>query len=97
MTNPRAQLNIKINTKVSHKNNGGTTQTAGSITTPDLRVHLGRLKEVSTVASKIYALLGEQIALVSSTIPIKRGHETVQYRASLLIARVADRVFFLFR
>jgi len=56
-----------------------------SITTPDLQIHLERLKDVSAAASKIFALLEEQITLVSSAIPLQRGHEVVQHPTSLPI------------
>lgn len=44
----------------------------------DVQDHIERLREVSTVASKLFALLGEQITVVSSTAPVQRGRKTVR-------------------
>ena len=82
-------------TKKSPKN-GETTQTqeGGVIAIgPDLQEHLQKLQEVSAVASKIFALLGEQITSASYTIPVQRGYETVQYSNSTP-HHVADQVQF---
>jgi len=72
------QGTLKVNTNVASGNNGGTTQRRrGSVTTPDLQAHLQKLQTVSVVTSKIFALLGEQLTSVSATIPISRGHESL--------------------
>jgi len=76
MANSKKQDPLKVDTKVATGNKGATTR-EGSITTPDIREHLERLQGVSSVASKILSLLGEQIASVSATIPIQRGNETL--------------------
>ena len=83
--NPRRLPATKINTDVSRKN--GEIAQQGPITTPDIRAHLERLQGVSIVASKIFTLLGEQITSVSSTIPVQRGHETVQIPSPFSLRR----------
>lgn len=79
--NPQRSSGVNANANASAKKNGATTQVQweGLITTPDLQAHLERLQGVSVVASRIFALLGEQITSVSSTIPVQRGHETVYF------------------
>ena len=56
---------------------GGTAQEKARLTTTDLREHLETLQVVSSIASKVFSLLGEQMESISSTIPLQRGQETV--------------------
>jgi len=84
--NPRRLQNVNTNTEILLEES--------SITGPDLRTHLERLKDVSAAASKIFVLLGEQITLASSTIPVQRGRETVRSRASHPIVSLTVSFFF---
>jgi len=82
-TMPRPQQYPRVNTTLSGPGRTGTTavqaqaQVQDPITTPELRDHLERLRGVSTVASKILSLLGEQISSASAIIPVQRGHDSV--------------------
>ena len=49
------------------------------MTTIQLKEHLMGLRGISTVASKLFNLLGEQITSASHTIPIQRGIEIVHH------------------
>lgn len=56
--------------------NGETAQ--GPLSTPELREHLEGLLAISTIASKLFNLLGDQLTSASHTIPIQRGCDIVR-------------------
>jgi len=74
MTKKRADL--KVNTSAATVNN--VTPAQEPIGLDEYQQHLERLRGVSAIAAKLFALLGEQITAVSSTAPIQRGHKTVR-------------------
>jgi len=70
---------LKINTDLTAPTPGNDGAIAKEpIHLDEIQTHLERLREVSTVAGKLFALLGEQITIVSSTAPVQRGHKIVR-------------------
>lgn len=66
----------KADTKVPSRNSGATTQEP--IGLDEYQQYMENLRTISGVASKLFALLGEHINVVSYTAPVQRGYETVR-------------------
>ncbi|KAF9783715.1 hypothetical protein BJ322DRAFT_1109564 [Thelephora terrestris] len=77
--NPRQPPNANADAKNSSNKNGKAVQgKVNPMTTLELRDHLEGLRDMSAVASRLFALIGEQITSVSYTIPLQRGSEAVK-------------------
>ena len=72
----RNRGDLRANTDVASGNTGATAQEP--LTLDEVELHLERLQGVSTVAAKLFALLGEQITAVASTAPVQKGRKTVR-------------------
>ena len=70
---------------VSPKKDGGTSQPKDGITASDIRSHIEGLQTISTTASRLFTLLGQQITTISYAVPIQRGHEMVRRPTYLLV------------
>ena len=69
---------LKVKTNLAPGNNTAGAKAQEPIGLDGVQEHLERLREVSTIAAKLFSLLGDQITIVSSTAPIQRGYKTVQ-------------------
>ena len=72
----RKQGDLRANTGVAPGNSGATAQEP--LTLDEVQLHLERLQGVSTVATKLFTLLGEQVAAVASTAPVQKGRKTAR-------------------
>ena len=78
MPNKRRE-SLKVNTNLAAPTPGNDGAIVREpIHLDEVKSHLERLREVSTVAGKLFALLGEQMTIVASAAPVQRGHKTVR-------------------
>ena len=68
----------KVDTKIAAQKNVVEAKVQEPISLDEVQKHLEQLRAVSAIAAKLFALLGDQIAIVSSTAPIQRGYKTAR-------------------
>ena len=74
----RRQGDLRASTVVASGNIASGATAQEPLTLDEVQLHLERLQGVSTVATKLFTLLREQIAAVASTAPVQKGRKTVR-------------------
>ena len=72
------QKGLKVGTNLDAQKNVVEAKAQEPISLDEVQKHLEQLRAVSAIAAKLFALLGDQIAIVSSTAPIQRGYKTAR-------------------